>query len=66
MVGEDTWALSRTRTRRTVHPSASRAATELIEWELGKASQQLDIGNKDGKAFEYKLVYPDDATNSTD
>jgi hypothetical protein len=44
----------------------SRAATELIEWELGKASQQLDIGNKDGKPFEYKLVYPDDATNSTD
>lgn len=32
----------------------SRAATELIEWELGKATQQHDIGNADGKPFETK------------
>ena len=38
----------------------SRVATELIEWELGKATQKTEHGNADGKPFEFKLVYPDD------
>lgn len=44
----------------------SRAATELIEWELGKATQPTTLGNADDKAFEFKLVYPDDHPHTTD
>lgn len=32
----------------------SRAATEIIEWELGKAAQRTEVTGKDGGALEVK------------
>lgn len=38
----------------------SKAASEIIEWELGKATQRTENTGVDGGPIVYKLVYPDD------
>ena len=35
------------------------AATELIEWELGKAKQTSEYLGKDGQPITFKVVYED-------
>ncbi len=42
----------------------SRAATELIEWELGKATQKNEFTGKDGGAIETKHTF--DVTTLSD
>ena len=37
----------------------SKAASEIIEWELGKAIQHTDITSA-GEKFNFEIVYPDD------
>ena len=38
----------------------SRAASELIEWELGKATNKTEHTGADGSELVFKIVYPDD------
>ena len=38
----------------------SKAATEIIEWELGKATQPTELTGKNGGAIETKDVSLDD------
>lgn len=32
-------------------------ATELIEWEMGRAGQTIELGNKDGKPLSFEVHY---------
>lgn len=38
----------------------SKAATEIIEWELGRASQRQELTGQDGGAITINVVYDDD------
>jgi hypothetical protein len=40
----------------------SKAASEIIDWELGRATQKQEIAGEGGGAIEhvFKLVYPED------
>ena len=38
----------------------SRVATELIEWQLGRATNRTEHTGADGGAMTFNLVFPDD------
>lgn len=38
----------------------SKAATEIIDWELGRASQRNEVTGKDGGTLNIQVVYSDD------
>jgi len=35
-------------------------ATEIIEWEMGRATQRQEVTGKDGELFEVVLKWPED------
>lgn len=37
-----------------------RAATEIIEWEMGRATQRNEVTGEDGKALTIEVVYVED------
>lgn len=42
------------------------ASTEIIEWELGKATQRQELGNADDNPFAIKFVWDDNAPDTAE
>ena len=44
----------------------SKAASEIIEWELGKATHKTEVTGKDGNALTINVVYEDILNDDSD